>query len=130
MSHSYASEQLSRLRKDGFKIDKISSSIKLNDLILKYYKKKKSRQQMGLRYFSELFKKWNPHLNDQQNLKGQYVYTESPFSPYIGFQYAPSLKELGAGSKPLDFFQAYAGGKEKTKGRLPASQNKKRSKYV
>ena len=124
-------ELLHELKKDGYKVEKIKRSTSLNNLIADYYKQKENHSYMDLESFKKLFKAWNPHLRDRAHLKGQYVYTESPFSPYISYQYAPSLKSLYqkdiSSESKADFYQAFMGQKKKSKGRLPASSKRDRS---
>ncbi|OIQ17198.1 MAG: hypothetical protein BM556_13375 [Bacteriovorax sp. MedPE-SWde] len=78
------------IEKKGYQVYRIKKDESYKDVVTKLYKKT-NQKHMTEEEFSKILKKWNPHLNKVSDFTGQYIYSNYPYSPQTGYQWAPDL---------------------------------------
>jgi hypothetical protein len=101
-------QDISSLEKKGYDIEHINEDIS-KDKFIKDLHAQSQFSYLSLKEFKRLFLKWNPHIKNLSNLKGQNVYVSSPYAPYITYKHAPDLK-LNTNVSPA-LYKMYMGEK-------------------
>lgn len=87
------SKVVSKLRSDGYVIKRIDDAISITEMAKKLKKENRKLYYLELPDIIENLKRWNHHVLTFTNLKGEYIYTESPADPYLSYEYIPQLPQ-------------------------------------
>ncbi len=85
------SESVEKLRRSGYSIKYVDDEVSLEKLAKQLKEENSNLYYLELPDFIKMLKRWNRHVKSFHNLKGEYVYTESPADPYLTYEYIPAL---------------------------------------
>ncbi len=84
-------EVVSKLRSQGYVIMHVEDEVSITELAKRLKEENSSLYYMELADFVKNLKRWNGHVKTFTNLDGEYIYTESPATPYLSYEYIPEL---------------------------------------
>lgn len=78
------------------------------DILAKRYKSEDLLPFRSVEEFKQELIKWNPHVKGSQPEVGDQIYIRPPHSPYLSFNYAPSLPKAPFFSRSFNLVASYA----------------------
>lgn len=88
---SKGSTSVKKLREQGYSIMYVEEEVSIVELAKSLMEENSSLYYMELADFVKNLKRWNGHVKTFTNLDGEYIYTESPATPYLSYEYIPDL---------------------------------------
>lgn len=85
------SEVVEKLRSKGYSIQYIDDEVSVVEMAKTLKEEKSNLYYLELADIVKNLKRWNRHVKTFTNLKGEYIYTESPADPYLSYEYIPQL---------------------------------------
>ena len=84
-------EAIERLRSNGYSIQYIDEEVSIEKIAIELKEEKSNFYYLKISDLVDMLKRWNHHVITYTNLKGEYIYTESPADPYLSYEYIPEL---------------------------------------